>query len=369
MTISGSSVLIIDDDENVGEVLSDIFLEKGCTVIVARNGLEALTKAKETSFDISLIDLELPDINGIGVLKKLKKDNPEKLYYIITGYASLQTAVSALNDGANGYFLKPLIIEELMHHILGEIEKMILKKNLEESEENYKKAYNRVNFYKDLFTHDINNVLNNISIAMKLFTEYVDNIENRNTYLNIMDEVVKRGKLLVNNVRKLSQLEEKEISVEPIDFLDVLIKTIEFTKQNFKTKEISIQTNILVSHCMIFGNELLSDVFENLLINAIGHNVNPVIYILIRVSKEKRGEANYIKFQFIDNGIGIEDERKEKIFDGEYISERKTKGMGFGLSLVKKILLSYNGFIRVENKDKRDFSRGSNFIILIPEAE
>jgi signal transduction histidine kinase len=371
MTISGSSVLIIDDDENIGEVLSDIFREKGCTVIVVRNGLEALTKAKETSFDISLIDLELPDINGIGILKKLKKDNPEKLYYIITGYASLQTAISALNDGANGYFLKPIIIEDLMHHIQGEIEKRVLIDKLEESEENFQEAYQRVNFYKDLFTHDINNVLNNVSMALKLLSENVEIVENISDYLNIAREAINRGKNLVNNVRKLSQIDSNEISVVPIGAIKVLKKTIEFVKQTYATKKINVRLEIIKTPFMIYSNEFLTDIFENILINAVEHNLNPEIDIIIQVSKEKRNKVNFIKFEFIDNGIGILNERKINIFKGGYRGDqdREIKGMGFGLSLVKKILSSYGGYINVENRVKGDYSKGSNFIILIPEAE
>jgi signal transduction histidine kinase len=122
---------------------------------------------------------------------------------------------------------------------------------------------------------------------------------------------------------------------------------------------------------MIYSNEFLTDIFENILINAVEHNLNPEIDIIIQVSKEKRNKVNFIKFEFIDNGIGILNERKINIFKGGYRGDqdREIKGMGFGLSLVKKILSSYGGYINVENRVKGDYSKGSNFIILIPEAE
>ena len=73
--------------------------------------------------------------------------------------------------------------------------------------------------------------------------------------------------------------------------------------------------------------------------------------------------------EFIDNGIGISDKRKEIIFQEGIESEKGTKGMGFGLSLVKKIIDKYNGKIWIEDRIKGDYTKGSNFVILIPMAE
>lgn len=69
----------------------------------------------------------------------------------------------------------------------------------------------------------------------------------------------------------------------------------------------------------------------------------------------------------MDNGIGIFDENKESIFQKGYKRDKKVRGMGIGLSLVKKIIKSYNGKIWVENRIKDDYEQGSNFVILIPE--
>ncbi len=88
--------------------------------------------------------------------------------------------------------------------------------------------------------------------------------------------------------------------------------------------------------------------------------------IRLQVSKVQKNKINYLKMEFIDNGIGIHDKLKDIIFQRGYANKKKTKGLGFGLSLVKKIIKSYNGQIWVEDRVKGDFSKGSNFIILIP---
>ena len=104
------------------------------------------------------------------------------------------------------------------------------------------------------------------------------------------------------------------------------------------------------------------------MINAVKYNENSEIKILIKVSRATEDDIKYCKFEFIDNGIGISDIMKEGIFNGTTKSEDKAKGMGLGLILVRKIILSFKGKIWVENAVKGDRSQGSNFIILLPEA-
>ncbi|GAI13051.1 unnamed protein product, partial [marine sediment metagenome] len=116
------------------------------------------------------------------------------------------------------------------------------------------------------------------------------------------------------------------------------------------------------------ANELLLDLFENILFNAVKHNENPKIEISIKVSKVDRDRKKYLKFEFLDDGIGVPDALKEQLFKDISNIKSKTKGMGLGLLLVSKILSIYNGQIWVEDKIKGDPSKGSNFIILLPEV-
>ncbi|MHA2131556.1 MAG: ATP-binding protein, partial [Promethearchaeota archaeon] len=79
-------------------------------------------------------------------------------------------------------------------------------------------------------------------------------------------------------------------------------------------------------------------------------------------------ETFYAKYEFIDNGFGISDQKKEVLFQERFNKEKGSKGMGFGLTLVKKIIESYKGEIWVEDKVKDDYTQGSNFVFLIPKA-
>lgn len=97
------------------------------------------------------------------------------------------------------------------------------------------------------------------------------------------------------------------------------------------------------------------------------HNKNKIIEVLIKVSKEKYDQIPYIKIEFIDNGIGISNERKKEIFFAREEEESKFK-IGLGLSFIKKIVEYYKGKIWVEDKIKGEYSKGSNFKLLIPEG-
>lgn len=112
----------------------------------------------------------------------------------------------------------------------------------------------------------------------------------------------------------------------------------------------------------------MEDLFHNLVSNSIKYNDSPVVEIDVKMSREKKNNINYIKLEFLDNGIGISDKRKGTIFKEEYVKDISTKGLGIGLTLVKKIVGSYEGEIWVEDRIKGDYKQGSNFIILIPEA-
>jgi len=116
----------------------DIFQLKGFHVILAQTGQEAIEKAQKENPVIALIDIRLPDLDGMVLLNRLKQITPRSGGIIITGNASLQNAIGALKDGADGYFIKPLVIDEVLHKITDLLEKQRLFGELEESEEKFR---------------------------------------------------------------------------------------------------------------------------------------------------------------------------------------------------------------------------------------
>ena len=239
-----------------------------------------------------------------------------------------------------------------------------------QSEERYREAYNQANLYKDLIAHDMNNILQNIRSSVELSSYYLKdpkNIDGIRELYQIIEEQVNRGANLVANVHKLSEIEKYRINLNKVDPIKILEERIDYILNSYPNEEINIRKEYLEKSIQVFGNDLLMDVFENIIINAIKHNQHPVKIIQVKISREEEKDTNWIRFEFIDNGIGISDADKENIFKGLYKS-KLGGGMGVGLSLVKKIIENHDGKIWVENRVENDHFKGSNFIILLKEA-
>jgi len=110
-------ILVIDDDESVRKVLEAILEEKGYVVDTVENGKEAIEKAKTNFYNLALIDIRLPDIEGTKLLTAMKETTPKMVKIIVTGYPSLQNAIEAVNNGADGYILKPVNIDNVLDTI------------------------------------------------------------------------------------------------------------------------------------------------------------------------------------------------------------------------------------------------------------
>jgi DNA-binding NtrC family response regulator len=108
-----TSILIVDDDEGMLETLSDILKEKGYQTETAKTGIEAIIKVRTRFFDVALIDIRLPDLTGIELLRTFREEHPSMVSIIITGHSTTQNAVEALNLGANAYITKPIDHEKL----------------------------------------------------------------------------------------------------------------------------------------------------------------------------------------------------------------------------------------------------------------
>ncbi len=246
---------------------------------------------------------------------------------------------------------------------------VILESKLQSSERKFRRAFMQATFYKDLFTHDMSNIMQNIRSSIELYIDIKKSPKERKNaeeILEIMKDQSIRGGKLISNVRKLSKMYGSEIQLKQMDLTSVLNNTIKYIKKSYHFKNLQIDFEIQDRSYITYANEFLSDVFENILINAINHNKNLLIEILVRVSEEKKENTNYVKLEIIDNGYGISDDRKSMVFDKDFEKGLSLKGMGIGLSLVKEIVQLYNGEISVEDRVEGDYSKGSNFILKFP---
>jgi DNA-binding NtrC family response regulator len=112
-----TKILIVDDDDTIRSTMKAILEDEGYEVDLAASGKEGIQKAKETSYNIALLDIRLPDMEGVELLKLMKPAEPRTRKIMVTGYPSTQNAIEALNKNADAYLIKPVDIEKLLSTI------------------------------------------------------------------------------------------------------------------------------------------------------------------------------------------------------------------------------------------------------------
>jgi DNA-binding NtrC family response regulator len=112
----------VEDDADIRETLSAILRKRGYRIDTAKNGREAIEKSKTKFFNLALLDIKLPDMEGTTLLRKMHENVPKMMKIMVTGYPSLKNAIEALNFGANAYLIKPVKPEELIALIEEKIE-------------------------------------------------------------------------------------------------------------------------------------------------------------------------------------------------------------------------------------------------------
>jgi len=117
MTPELATILVVEDEAGAKEELCGILEEVGYRVIGLEKGADAPKIMKKGSFDVVVVDIKLPEVSGLEILEMVKEINPEAAVVITTGYASVETAVDAVNQGAYAYFVKPVNPDEIKNTI------------------------------------------------------------------------------------------------------------------------------------------------------------------------------------------------------------------------------------------------------------
>ncbi len=116
-------ILVVDDEESIRKVLVTILEDEGYYVETAKDGKETVTKTNNKFYNLALIDIRLPDIEGTKLLTAMKDTTPKMVKIIVTGYPSLQNAIEAVNKGADAYVLKPFNVRNLLQTIKEQLKK------------------------------------------------------------------------------------------------------------------------------------------------------------------------------------------------------------------------------------------------------
>jgi PAS domain S-box-containing protein len=218
--------------------------------------------------------------------------------------------------------------------------------------------------YLDLLGHDINN-MHQIALGyLELAREKHPEVRHQE-YLDKPIEVLYRSARLIKNVRKLQKLRDDALGSGIVDLAGVLRDVQrEYREATGKTVTLDLDGN---EQCPVYANELLYDVFANLVSNAVNHTGDGTTIAIVLQTKEENG-SRYCNVSVEDNGPGIPDDLKGKIFNRLLRGTSRAKGMGLGLYLVKSLVESYNGRVWVEDRVPGDYTQGAKFVVMLPVA-
>ena len=375
-------ILVTDDELNTLKTLSANLEDMGYRVATATNGQEALALIRKRGFNIVIADIKLPDISGLEILETAKELNPETAVIMITGHASIETAVNAINEGAYAYILKPVAMSELETTLNNALrEQRLLSENRELVEslqqsnkrmEEANRALEQVSQAKSDFTarmsHELRTPLNSIIGFSEVLLSKKMSPADRATheeflgYIHISAEHLLH---LIDSILDLSKIEAGKLTLEPREFdFRVLLEDVKITVlPMFNTKKQTLTVEMGRDANTIFADEpKMRQIFLNLLSNA--HKFTPKGG-KIKVDCHLEN-PHLLQCSVIDDGIGISLQDQPKIFE-EFGQVKKTpgdnaKGVGLGLSIAKRLVELHGGKIWVVS----EAGSGSTFTFSIP---
>ena len=118
-----ANILVVDDDKGIREILEIVLTQEGYEVTSVEDGVKAIAKCRRQKYDLIITDLKMPKMDGIEFLKAVKEISPESLVILITAFASGETAVKAMQEGAYDYLEKDFDIEDLKVIVQNALEK------------------------------------------------------------------------------------------------------------------------------------------------------------------------------------------------------------------------------------------------------
>jgi two-component system sensor histidine kinase/response regulator len=360
-----SKILIIDDEEVILDSCSMILEGGNYIVKTAQDGNTGLKLVNELEPDLVYIDLKMPGIPGTEVLEKISETHPTIVSIVITGYATVTSAVEAMKKGAYDFLPKPFTPDEF---------RLITKRGLERRKLiletislRREKEMLRENFAA-IVSHELKSPLG--AIQQNLFAlsgELVGKLtESENAKFERMkiriDELIK----LINSWLRVYSVDISKIreNFSEIPIQDLLTNAIEDTQPQAVRKNIQMVTTIDDKLAPVEGDKTsLEEALVNIIGNAIKYSY-PGSKVFINAS-EKDGN---IEIEVSDTGVGIPDDELPNVLSDFYrgsSAKSDESSHGIGLTISRKIIEAHAGTISVKSK----LSHGTTFSIQIPAVK
>jgi two-component system sensor histidine kinase/response regulator len=359
-------ILIIDDEEAMRDSCSMILIKDGFRAETAETGQVGLEKIRELKPALALIDLKMPGLSGFEVLEKLKDIDPKTIPIVITGYATVESAVEAMKKGAYDFLPKPFTPDELRIIIGRALERRKLAQEAETLRREKK-------LMEENFITMVSHQLRSPLVAIQQYFEVIlagmaGRVEDAQKEM-IVRAKERLGSLLglINDWLDMARISRGQIvdKFKPLALDKLLEQQLEFMRPLAQEFKVRLELRPAEKPALVLGDgQSLEQVFSNLITNAIKYN-KPEGSVTVTICEED----NTVLAEVADTGIGISREQLPFIFDQFYrVSRRedqKIKGTGLGLAIAKKIVEAHKGSIQATS----DPGRGSTFSIRLPKAE
>jgi len=367
-------ILAVDDSSSIRSFLASKLQSESTTVVTAENGQSTIQALKDNApFDLIVLDLLLPDTDGISLLKQIRETNKTTTIVILTGTGGIRSATEAVQSGADGYISKQalspfddhqeffLTLEQAIEHRAG----LIAQKELERHRQQVQRAKSLQRMAGSIAHHQNNNlqtILGNLSLAMDCFSMNDQMRETLEEIQTAAQQSAKLSKLMLLYVGQ-GLHRNKEIN------LSELAQTVAQTLQ--VPERISITTHLSTDPPSFMGAPgQMTQLIKNMAMNAIESIGNasgnvviktePVTTESFTVSDETLPAGEYMVLEISDDGCGMDNAMKNQIFDPFFTTH--FFGRGLGLAAASGIARAHNGAIAVKSKP----GKGSTFTAYFP---
>jgi two-component system sensor histidine kinase/response regulator len=359
------TVLIVDDEEAIRDACTQVLSKSGYECHSAVDGIEGLHLAHQVDPDVILLDLMMPGVQGLEVLEQVLKTHPNTVCIVITGYATIESAVEAMKRGAFDFLPKPFTPEELRLIVTRGIEQRRLLQEtaaLREEKERMKQ------YFITIVAHELRSPL-------LLVKQYLDLIVGGK--MGSIDDTARemlegahgtlKGLLdLIADWLQLARINAGDIAggMEETDLWPVLARVVDEMAPFAAERGVTLRLDPPPERATIRAHaESLAVVFKNLISNAIKYNRPRG-----SVTLAGRATESALEVEVRDTGMGIPGEEIPFIFEDFFrVKSSKTAeipGTGLGLSIVKKIVEGHHGSVEVESKE----NEGTAFCVRLPLA-
>ena len=361
-----ATILAIDDEKAMRDSCSQVLAKDGYRTETSEDGDSGLQKIREIKPDLVLVDLKMPWMGGMELLEKIRDIDPNIVSVVITGYATIESAVEAMKRNAYDFLPKPFTPDQLRIVTRRGLERRRLA--LESARLRQEKETMKENFIT-LVSHQLRSPLVSIQQYFEaILGGFTGEVASKQK--GMIKEASKRIDellTLINDWLNMSRVEADNLmeKSETVALAPILSETIELLKPLAEAKKITLETDFHGNFSAVRGDgESLKQAFTNLVSNGIDYNrEGGTVTISIRE------QDNHLVVEISDTGIGISQENLCFIFDEFFrVKTKESRGVagsGLGLPIAKRIIEAHNGSIKVVS----ELGKGTAFTILLPKNE